>query len=126
MMATFYSPHSSEVTMAKRVHVVLEDDISGGTADETVSFGLDGSSYEIDLTKANAEKLRNALSQYVGHGRKVSAGKARRGGSGGGGSARTDREQLQAIREWARRNGYEVSDRGRISGKVVEAFNAAH
>ena len=113
--------------MAKRVHVVLEDDISGGTEDETVSFGLDGSSYEIDLTKANAEKLRNALSQYVAHGRKVSSGKARRGGSSGaGGSARTDREQLQAIREWARRNGYEVSDRGRISGKVVEAFNAAH
>jgi hypothetical protein len=110
--------------MAKRVHVVLEDDISGGTADETLSFGLDGSSYEIDLTKANAEKLRNALSQYVAHGRKVSSGRARRGS--GGGSARTDREQLQAIREWARRNGYEVSDRGRISGKVVEAFNAAH
>ena len=110
--------------MAKRVHVVLEDDISGGTADETVSFGLDGSSYEIDLTKANADKLRNALSQYVASGRKVSSGKARRGSSGG--SARTDREQLQAIREWARRNGYEVSDRGRISSKVVEAFNAAH
>jgi hypothetical protein len=123
MMGAFYSPHGSEVRMAKRVHVVLEDDISGGTADETVSFGLDGSSYEIDLTKANAEKLRNALSQYVAHGRKVSSGRARRGG---GGSARTDREQLQAIREWARRNGYEVSDRGRISGKVVEAFNAAH
>jgi general stress protein YciG len=112
--------------MAKRVHVVLEDDISGGTADETVSFGLDGSSYEIDLTTANAEKLRNALSEYVAHGRKVSSGRARRGGSSSGGSARTDREQLQAIREWARRNGYEVSDRGRISSKVVEAFNAAH
>jgi hypothetical protein len=109
--------------MAKRVHVVLEDDISGGTADETVSFGLDGSSYEIDLTTTNAEKLRNALSQYVAHGRKVGSGRTRRSG---GGSARTDREQLQAIREWARRNGYEVSDRGRISGKVVEAFNAAH
>src|SRR5437773_6456951 len=124
MMGAFSSPHGSEVTMAKRVHVVLEDDISGGTADETVSFGLDGSSYEIDLTKANAEKLRNALSQYVAHVRKMSSGRARRGGSGGG-SARTDREQLQAIREWARRNGYEVSDRGRISSKVVEAFNAA-
>ena len=111
--------------MAKRVHVVLEDDISGGTADETVQFGLDGSSYEIDLTKANAEKLRNAFSQYVAHGRKVGSARARRGGSSGG-SARTDREQLQAIREWARRNGYEVSDRGRISGKVVEAFNASH
>jgi hypothetical protein len=120
-MGAFYSPHGSEVRMAKRVHVVLEDDISGGTADETVSFGLDGSSYEIDLTKANADKLRNALSQYVAHGRKMGSGRARRGGS-----ARTDREQLQAIREWARRNGYEVSDRGRISSKVVEAFNAAH
>ena len=112
--------------MAKRVHVVLEDDISGGTADETVSFGLDGSSYEIDLTTANAKRLRDALADYVAHARKMSSGRARRGSGGGGGSARTDREQLQAIREWARRNGYEVSDRGRISGKVVEAFNAAH
>jgi Lsr2 len=114
--------------MAKRVHVVLEDDISGGDADETVSFGLDGSSYEIDLTKDNAAKLRNSLSTYVAHARKVGAGgKARRGsGSSNGGSARTDREQLQAIREWARRNGHQVSDRGRISSSVVEAFNAAH
>jgi hypothetical protein len=111
--------------MAKRVHVVLEDDLDGGTADETVSFALDGVSYEIDLSRANAAKLRDALAGYVGHGRRVGApprGRARRSGT----PARTDREQLQAIREWARANGHQVSDRGRIAASVVEAFNAAH
>lgn len=112
--------------MAKRVHVVLEDDISGGDADETVSFGIDGTSYEIDLTKSNADKLRSSVATYVAHGRKVGSGaKARRNGSSGG-PARADREQLQAIREWARRNGHQVSDRGRIAATVVDAFNAAH
>lgn len=109
--------------MAKRVHVVLEDDLTGGTADETVSFALDGAAYEIDLTSDNAGALRDALATYVAHGRKAGGGVR---GRARGGAARPDREQLQAVREWARRNGHQVSDRGRISQTVQDAFNAAH
>jgi hypothetical protein len=111
--------------------VVLVDDIDGNDADETVSFGLDGISYEIDLSSDNAAALRDALAEYVGHARKVVDETA--GGNGSApapAAARTrapyapiDREQASAIREWARRTGYEVSDRGRIPAKLVEAYN---
>lgn len=116
--------------MAKRVHVVLEDDLDGSQADETVSFGLDGQSYEIDLSGDHARQLRDSLAEFVGHARKSgSNGSARtrqpRAGSGRS-AARIDREQIKAIRDWARRNGREVSDRGRIAAPIVEAYNAAH
>lgn len=117
--------------MARKV--VLVDDIDGNDADETVAFGLDGTSYEIDLSSENAAALREALAEYVGHARKVVDEP-----SGGNGSAPApvatqrkapyapiDREQASAIREWARRKGYEVSDRGRIPAKLVEAYNQA-
>jgi hypothetical protein len=111
--------------MAKKVQVTLVDDIDGSEAVETVGFALDGASYEIDLSRANARKLRDALSTYVANGRR--AGRARPSGARGGrGSARADREQVQAVREWARRNGHKVSDRGRIPAAVIEAYNAAH
>ena len=113
--------------MAQKVHIVLEDDIDGGEATETVSFGLDGTTYEIDLNDDNAAALRESLAQYVGHARKVSG--ARRGrrpsgasgsnGSGGGSSAKE-------IREWARDNGHKVPERGRIPAEVREAYEAAH
>lgn len=107
--------------MAQRVQVVLEDDLDGGKADETVSFGLDGATYEIDLSKKNAAKLRDALSAYVGSGRRVAGrrggGRARSRGRGGSDSAQ--------IREWAKANGYDVSERGRISAEIREAYNSA-
>ena len=114
--------------MAKKVTVTLVDDFDGeGTADETVEFGLDGVSYEIDLSSKNAAKLRNDLKQWVDAGRRV--GGRRRGrsaaGSGGRGRAAIDREQSAAIREWARRNGHNVSSRGRIPADVIDAFHAA-
>ena len=108
--------------MAQKVSIVLVDDLDGSEATETVTFGLDGTSYEIDLNDKNAAKLRDVLSGYVGHGRKVGSA-PRRGrktaASTGGPSARE-------IRDWARSNGHDVPDRGRVSAEVREAFAAAH
>ena len=110
--------------MAKKVTVTLIDDFDGsGAADETVEFGLDGVTYEIDLSSKNATKLRSDLKKWVEAGRRV-AGR-RRGRSAGGRRAAIDREQSAAIREWARRNGHNVSTRGRIPADIVEAFHAA-
>ena len=105
--------------------VVLIDDLDGSDASETVSFSLKGSAYEIDLSTANAAKLEEALAPSVGHGRKVGgATSPRRAASGGGrATAHTDKEQLAAIREWARARGIKVSDRGRISQSIVQQYN---
>ena|SRR3954466_12078823 len=113
--------------MAQKVTVTLVDDLDGGTAEETVEFGIDGVSYEIDLSATNAGKLRDSLADYVsnarkaGGGRRKAAGPARRASSGG--RASVDREQNAAIREWARKNGFNVSDRGRIPAEVLDAYH---
>lgn len=109
--------------MAQRVNITLVDDIDGSDATETVSFGLDGTTYEIDLNDGNAAALRDALSGYVGHARKVASGRrARRTSSGSSSSSSNTKD----VREWARANGHEVSDRGRISADVQQAYDAAH
>jgi hypothetical protein len=108
--------------MAQKVHIVLEDDLDGSAAKQTVSFGLDGTSYEIDLNDKNAAALRDALATYVGHGRKVSG--ARRGRRATASS--TSGHSAKEIRDWARSNGQKVPERGRIPGDVREAFEAAH
>ncbi|MCL2533311.1 MAG: Lsr2 family protein [Nocardiaceae bacterium] len=116
--------------MAKKVTVTLIDDVDqDATADETVEFGLDGVLYEIDLSSDNAAKLREQLDVWVSHARKVT--NRRRAGKASGGAAASsrvavDREQSAAIREWARRNGFTVSSRGRISAEITEAYNKAH
>jgi hypothetical protein len=114
--------------MAQKVLVSLVDDLDGSEAEETVEFGLDGVAYQIDLSSENAEELRDALAQYVEHARRAGGRKRAsvRPAPGGKGSARpaaVDREQNQAIRAWARKNGYAVSDRGRIPSEVVEAYH---
>jgi hypothetical protein len=109
--------------MAREVQIKLVDDLDGGSAAETVAFGLDGSAYEIDLSKRNATKLRGALEPYVAGGRKVTP--ARRG-RGRGRAARPGGPSAAEIREWARGNGWEVSDRGRVPAEVRDAFDAAH
>lgn len=113
--------------MAQKVQVVLVDDLDGGAAEETVSFALDGVSYEIDLSAANAAQLRDAFAQWVGHGRRV-GGRARTGAarraSGSSGSSRAASGQSQEIREWARANGFTVNERGRIPAEVKAAFDA--
>ncbi|ASR38356.1 nucleoid-associated protein Lsr2 [Prauserella marina] len=112
--------------MAQKVLVSLVDDLDGSEAEETVEFGLDGVSYEIDLSTDNAEELRDALAQYVEHARRSGGrkrGPVRAGAKQAGRSAAVDREQNQAIRAWARKNGFDVSDRGRIPSEVVDAYH---
>jgi len=109
--------------MAQKVQVVLVDDLDGGTADETVTFSLDGVSYEIDLTHDNAAHLRDALAPYVGHGRRI--GGSRR--SSGRGSARSQGGTNPAqVREWAKSQGIAVNERGRISAELQATYEAAH
>jgi hypothetical protein len=115
--------------MARKVQVILSDDLDENLpADETVSFSLDGTSYEIDLADKNAKEMRDAFSRYVSAARKVGRSGRSTGGSGRGrgSGGRMDREQAGAIRDWARKNGHAVSDRGRIPASVVEAYEAAH
>jgi hypothetical protein len=112
--------------VARQVLVVLTDDLDGGKADQTVEFAVDGVGYTIDLSERNAGTLRKALDPYIAAGSRVGRGHADvRSGRrrAGGAPARTDREQNRAIREWAVKNGYEVSERGRIPVSVVEAFH---
>ncbi|RMI12652.1 histone-like nucleoid-structuring protein Lsr2 [Cellulomonas triticagri] len=110
--------------MAQKVQVLLVDDIDGGTADETVTFALDGVSYEIDLTTAHAAELRDALATWVGHARKV-GGRASSGRSSSGASRPRRSSDAGAVRAWAKENGFEVSERGRISAEIREAYEAA-
>lgn len=103
--------------MAQKVNIVLVDDIDGTDATETVSFALDGREYEIDLSEKNAQKLRDSIAPYVGHARR------------GGGSRRRNRTGGPSpadIRAWARENGFDVPDRGRVASHVREAYLAAH
>ncbi|ADU47173.1 histone-like nucleoid-structuring protein Lsr2 [Intrasporangium calvum] len=110
--------------MAQRVEVVLIDDVDGGPADETVSFAIDGVSYEIDLSDKNAARLRDELASWTGHARRSGGSRGgRRRGSAGGGAKRND---LASVREWARANGHQVSDRGRISAEIQAAYDKAH
>lgn len=115
--------------MAQKIQVLLVDDLDGGTATETVSFSLDGATYEIDLTAKNAAKLRDAFAPYVGAARR----------SGGRAASRTARRaprkaaaapagtgKTALVRAWARSKNIKVSERGRISADVVAKYDAAH
>jgi hypothetical protein len=113
--------------MAQKVEVRLVDDLDGGDADETVKFALDGTEYEIDLSSKHALALRQSLDQFIGVGRRIGrmANAGRRGpGRASGSSAAGNRERNQAIREWAKGKGLEVSDRGRISQELVDQYEA--
>lgn len=108
--------------------IILVDDLDEGQADETVTFGLDGVSYEIDLSRAHADQLRESFAAWIGHARKAnrgpvtrrSGGRTRTGGSGEPGG------ETAAIRAWARQNGHDVSERGRVAATVVDAYRQAH
>ncbi|MCW2812006.1 MAG: LSR2-like protein [Friedmanniella sp.] len=107
--------------MAQRVQIVLEDDFDGGVADETVTFGLDGAEYEIDLSSANADGLRDALAPWLAHARKTGGRRKRAGVKPAGESSSTS-----DIRAWAQQNGHDVSSRGRVSAEVRDAYEKAH
>jgi hypothetical protein len=109
--------------MAQKVITLLTDDLDGTEASQTVLFALDGKSYEIDLNDDNNAKLREALAPYLGAGRKVGGGRlpsVRRIGSTG------PTRDLAAVRQWARDNGHDVNDRGRVPASILEAFDKAH
>ena len=108
--------------MAQQTTVTLTDDLDGGKAAETVSFGLDGRIYEIDLSKKNAAALRKALGEFTASARPVRSGrpavKVPR--------AATVRVDAKAIREWAQEQGYKVSARGRVPSDIVARFQEAN
>lgn len=109
--------------MAKKTVVILEDDIDGSEASETITFALDGSEYVIDLNEGHANELRGALERFTSAGRKVAGGRGRPG-------ARTKSSQsgpdAKAVRMWAAENGIPVNTRGRIQAEAVEKYEAAH
>ncbi|WP_194948714.1 histone-like nucleoid-structuring protein Lsr2 [Actinomyces trachealis] len=110
--------------MARKTIQMLVDDIDGSEATQTVTFGLDGATYEIDLNDKHAAALRESLEEWVVKGHRVAGRVNRRRGAG---AARPGNAvENQRIRDWARANGREVSDRGRISAEIREAYAAAH
>ncbi|NED98862.1 histone-like nucleoid-structuring protein Lsr2 [Phytoactinopolyspora halotolerans] len=111
--------------MAQKVQVILLDDLDGGEAEETVSFGLDGTNYEIDLSKKNAAKLRDAISPFIASARKAGGSRRSRGGRGGRSSGGRSSADTAAVREWAREQGLKVSDRGRIPADILEKYEAS-
>jgi hypothetical protein len=114
--------------MAQRVQVLLVCDLHDGDVEgiETITFALDGASYEIDVCEAHGKELRDAYAPFVGAARRAgrsAAGGQRRSRSGRSGAAGNT---VAGIREWARSNGHKVSERGRIAATVQRAYDAAH
>ncbi|GAA4289076.1 Lsr2 family protein [Georgenia daeguensis] len=113
--------------MAQKKHVVLIDDLDGSPASETVAFSLDGADYEMDLNEAHAEALRESFAEWIGHARRVSGRKKSTGRRGASSTAASPSAfDTAKVREWARQNGYTVSDRGRIPSSVREAYSLAN
>ena len=112
--------------MAQKIQTLFIDDIDGGEAEGTVRFGLDGSEYEIDLSAEHSEELRTALGKYVTHARKV-GGAARRPGRAAGRAAKSANGAVNTteIRNWAREQGYDIKDRGRVPADLVAKYQAA-
>jgi hypothetical protein len=107
--------------MAKTVNVVITDDLDGSPDAETVAFGLDGNSYEIDLGKKNRAKLEKSLQPFMDVARRSTQRRTARASRGSG--SRIDRA---AVRAWAAEQGFKVSERGRISAEVMSKYDAAH
>jgi hypothetical protein len=104
--------------MTTKVLTTLQDDIDGSDATQTIRFALDGIEYEIDVSDRNANRLRNSLSDFIAHGRKVGGRRERKSASSG-------QVDTKAVRKWAEANSIEVSSRGRIPADVVMRYRAA-
>ena len=109
--------------MAQKIQTLFIDDLDGSAAEGTVRFGLDGTEYEIDLNAEHAKNMREALARYVnaccwagGSARKPARGSSRRSANG---------LNTTEVREWARAQGIEVKDRGRVPADLVVKFKAA-
>lgn len=114
--------------VAQKVQTLFIDDLDGSQADDTVRFGLDGTEYEIDLSSKNADTLRKALAPYVDAARRTPGSRrptrpARRGGGSGSGSA--SGVNTAEVREWAKSQGIQIKDRGRIPAELIAKFKAA-
>jgi hypothetical protein len=123
--------------MAQKTQVILTDDIDGSEATQTITFSYQGADYEIDLNDDHAAALEESFHDWVQAARKASSGRAgTRGSQGSRGprsasstastSAKGSGRDVNAVRTWLRENGHEVSDRGRIAQKLLEAYDAAH
>jgi hypothetical protein len=108
--------------MAQKIQTLFIDDIDGSEADGTVRFALDGAEYEIDLSSKHNEELRSSLRSYIDHARKVSG--ARRGAPAHPGRKASTVDTV-AVRAWARENGYDIKDRGRVPADLVAKYRAA-
>jgi len=107
--------------MAQRIQTLLIDDLDGGEAAGTVRFGLDGTEYEIDLSAAHSDELRQELGQFLAHARRT-GGTARNAARTRRGSGAVDSAK---VRDWAKGQGIEVKDRGRVPADVVERYKTA-
>jgi hypothetical protein len=108
--------------MAQKIQTLFIDDIDGGEAEGTVRFGLDGTEYEIDLNSKHSEELHAALANYVAHARKA-GGSARRAARGRRAAAQT--VDTGKVREWAKDNGYDIKERGRVPAEILDKYQAA-
>ena len=106
--------------MAQKVNVIVTDDLDGSENAETVSFGFEGKTYEVDLAKKNRAKLEKALAPFIEAGRKTSVPRRSRAAANGSGPDRA------VVRTWARSQGIQMSDRGRISAATMAKYQAAH
>lgn len=109
--------------MAKQTVVteILVDDLDGSPGERTLTFTWEGTGYEIELSRKNAQAFEKMMKPYVDAARRVRGSRGRRGSGG-----RSGKRDLAAIREWASKNGYDVSARGRVAGSIIEAYDAAH
>lgn len=120
--------------MAQKVQVLLVCDLHDNEVEgtETITFGMDGSSYEIDVCDQHGTEMRDSFASYVGAARRAgrgsgdSAGRRARRGSSRSSAGAGDKQRVSEVREWARKNGHQVSERGRISGTLMAAYEAAH
>jgi hypothetical protein len=109
--------------MAQKIQTLFIDDIDGSDADGTVRFGIDGTAYEIDLSAPHNEELRGIFTNYIAHARKV--GGAARRGTASRGARKTSAIDTVAARAWARQNGFDIKERGRVSAAVVSKYREA-
>jgi len=115
--------------MAQKTQIILTDDLDGSEATQTITFAFQGTSYEIDLNDEHAASIEESFAEWISNARKATSGRstgAAARSSAGRASSTAKRGDLDAVRAWARENGHEVSDRGRVSNKILEAYDAAH
>ena len=105
--------------MAQKVTVEMTDDLDGSQADTTVSFAVDGTAYEIDLSKRNAAAMRRTFDRYIEHARKAGRSTRRTRGT-------RDRRHSSDVRAWAKARGIQVSERGRIPASIVSQYEEAN